>query len=173
MALPASLINGQTYCYSLSNAKTLHKWFLCTLFPSLKFISKAPKPKTVKKSSRRVILSVVRFPYEHPSYIVKLFNLLFACQFVKHCWEWGKKKSRKARILVLYTQFQGNTLNDKMLQKERKKISLKSQCHKNRDRFCSPNIIHWHSCHYMKLRLGLGVWPLLWRLYFRSSILNS
>ena len=45
-----------------------------------------------------------------------------------------KKKSCKARVL-LYTQLQGKTLNDKMLQKRRKKIPLKSQCHKNRDKF--------------------------------------
>lgn len=125
-----------------------------------------------KKSSRRVILSVVRFPCEHSSYTVKSFTLLFACQLVKHCWEWGKKKSCKARVL-LYTQLQGKTLNDKMLQKRRKKIPLKSQCHKNRDKFWSPNIIHWQAFHYMILRLGLGVWHLLWRLYFRSTILNS
>lgn len=125
-----------------------------------------------KKSSRRVILSVVRVPCEHSSYTVKWFTLLSACQLVKHCWEWGKKKSCKARV-PLYTQLQGKTLNDKMLQKRRKKIPLKSQCHKNRDKFWSPTIIHWPSLHYMILRLGLGVWHLLWRLYFRNSILNS
>lgn len=126
-----------------------------------------------KKSSRRVILSVVRLPCEHSSfYTVKWFTLLFTRQLVKHCWEWGKKKkSCKARVL-LYTQLQGKTLNDKMLQKRRRKIPLKSQCHKNRDKFWSPTIIHWPSFHYTILRLGLGVWHLLWRLYFRSSILN-
>ena len=127
-----------------------------------------------KKSSRRVILSVVRFPCEHSSfYTVKWFTLLFTRQLVNHCWEWGKKKKKscKARVL-LYTQLQGKTLNDKMLQKRRKKIPLKSQCHKNRDKFWSPTIIHWPSFHYTILRLGLGVWHLLWRLYFRSSILN-
>lgn len=127
-----------------------------------------------KKSSRRVILSVVRFPCEHSSfYTVKWFTLLFTRQLVKHCWEWGKKKKKscKARVL-LYTQLQGKTLNEKMLQKRRRKIPLKSQCHKNRDKFWSPTIIHWPSFHYTILRLGLGVWHLLWRLYFRSSILN-
>lgn len=126
-----------------------------------------------EKSSTRVILSVVRFPCEHSSYTVKLFTLLLTCQLVKHCWEWGKKKKRyKARVL-LYTELQGKTLNDKMLQKRRKKIPLKSQCHKNRDKFWSPNIIHRQWFHYMILRLGLGVWHLLWSLYLRSSILNS
>lgn len=170
MALLTRLINVQIYCCSLSNSITHHKWFLSTLFPGLKFISKAPKPTSVKKkSSLRVILSVVSFLYEHSSCIVKLFNLFF----VSIAESEANEESCNAKIFLLYTQFRGETVTDKMLLKERKKVPLKPQCHKNRDRFCSPNRIHWQSFHSMKLRWGLGVWHLLWRLYFRSSIINS
>lgn len=98
---------------------------------SLYFILGFPNRDTKshqQESSRRVTLRII---YCHinmglVNLYVSYFNLFFLCHFAEYIWEYNRWKLLEGKIFPFCMQLQVEIVNDKVLEKEDRKIPLKS-----------------------------------------------